>query len=55
MAIFTMKAQYGMRDNDAPQVNITNVNNTVPKQDIADLERQYNFGDTTIIDIDGDI
>lgn len=51
MAMFTMKARFGLRDNDTPQVVINNTTTTMNQDDIASLEAKYGFGNN-IIDID---
>lgn len=50
LTIFTLKAGYGMRDNDVPQVVINNQTTTVPQDEISKLASQYD----TIVDIDFD-
>lgn len=49
LVIFTLKAGYGMRDNDAPQVVVNNTTTTLNQDDISALEAKYNFD--KIIDI----
>lgn len=48
--IFTLKAGYGLRDNDVPQVIVNNQTTTVPQDEISKLAAQYD----TIVDIDFD-
>lgn len=48
LVIFTLKAGYGMRDNDTPQVVINNTTTTVPQDEISKLAAQYD----KIIDVD---
>lgn len=48
LVIFTLKAGYGMRDNDTPQFVINNTTTTVPQDEISKLAAQYD----KIIDVD---
>lgn len=50
MAMFTMKARFGLRDNDTPQVVINNTTTTVPQDEISKLAAQYD----SIVDVDFD-
>lgn len=50
MAIFAMKAQYGLRDNEPTQVTFNNISATVNRNDIEELEKQYNIPSDDIID-----
>lgn len=50
MAMFTMKARFGLRDNDTPQVVINNQTTTVPQDEISKLAAQYD----SIVDVDFD-
>lgn len=50
MAMFTMKARFGLRDNDTPPVVINNQTTTVPQDEISKLAARYD----KIIDVDFD-
>lgn len=52
MAMFTLKARYGMRDNDTPQMVVNNYNNTLSQSSIDDLEKKYGFSDNSVIDME---
>lgn len=52
MAMFTLKARYGMRDNDAPQTIVNNYNSTMSQSSIDDLEKKYGLDDSSVIDME---
>ena len=54
MSIFALKAQYGLRDNDTPQITVNNFSNTVQQSSIDELEKQFNISSdgSEIIDVE---
>lgn len=52
MAIFTLKARYGLRDNDAPQMVVNNFSTTVQRDELEELEKKLHFNDKDIIDME---
>jgi hypothetical protein len=52
MSIFALKAQYGLRDNDTPQVTVNNYTQTVQQNSIDELEKQFNMAGKGIDVID---
>ena len=51
MAIFTLKARYGLRDN-APQTVVNNYNPIVSDAKIEELEKKFHFKDEDVIDVE---
>lgn len=49
MSIFALKAQYGLRDNDTPQVTVNNYTQTVQQNSIDELEKQFNMNNKSIV------
>ena len=52
MAMFTLKARYGLRDNDTPQMVVNNYNNTISQGSIDELEKKYGLDDNSVIDME---
>lgn len=53
MVIFALKAQYGLRDNDAPQTVINNNYTTQVQTDIDDIEKRFNLPNMkSVIDVE---
>lgn len=53
MVIFTLKAQYGLRDNDPPQTVINNNYTTQVHTDIDDIEKRFNLPNmNNVIDVE---
>lgn len=48
MAMFTMKARYGLRDNDTPQTVVNNYNASVPQSSIDELEKRFGISDDVV-------